>query len=293
MTAVHVRRHASARAFRERAEAWLLAREPEHNLLLGLARRLEHGSAGYERPIYLATLERGAEVVGCAFRTPPFNLGLTRMPAEALAPLVDDVAGMYETLRGVLGPEPEAAELARLWSRLRGVVVREAMRERIYQLERVVPPERPAPGRARLATESDLDLVVGWVTEFTAEAHVQGGGPRATMADYIAEERVLLWDDAGPRSLAAAPGETPNGARIGYVYTPPEWRGRGYASACVAALSQRVLDAGRRFCFLYTDLSNPTSNAIYQRIGYVPVCDVVDYRFDASARAPAGARARN
>lgn len=292
MTALHVRRHASAGAFRERAEAWLLAREAEHNLLLGLARRLEHTSAGYERPIYLATIERGAEVVGCAFRTPPFNLGLTRMPAEALAPLADDVAGMYETLRGVLGPEPEAAELARLWSGLRGVVAREAMRERIYQLERVVPPERPAPGRPRLATESDLDLVAEWVSAFTAEARVPGGDPRTRMQDYIADERVLLWDDGGPRSLAAAPSDTPNGARIGYVYTPPAWRERGYASACVAALSQRVLDAGRRFCFLYTDLANPTSNDIYQRIGYVPVGDVVDIRFEAPGRAPAAARAR-
>ena len=66
------------------------------------------------------------------------------------------------------------------------------------------------------------------------------------------------------------------------MYTPPELRGRGYASACVAALSARELDEGRRFCFLYTDLSNPVSNAIYQRIGYTPVSDVVDYRFEAA-----------
>ncbi len=283
MTALHVRRHASARAFRERAEAWLLEREAEHNLLLGLARRLEHDTTGYERPIYLATIERGAEVVGCAFRTPPFNLGFTRLPAEALAPLVDDVAGMYDTLPGLLGPEPEAPGIARLWCALRGVVARERMRERIYQLEQVRPPEPAPPGHARLATPSDLELVVEWVTAFTTEARVPSRDARALMSEYVAGERIMLWDDGGVRSMAGAPAETPNGARIGYVYTPPAWRGRGYASGCVAALSQRELDAGRRFCFLYTDLSNPTSNAIYQHIGYEPVCDVVDLRFDAGS----------
>ena len=286
--AVHIRRHASARAFRERAEAWLLAREAEHNLLLGLAARLEHATAGFEHPIYLATVERGAEVVGCAFRTPPFKLGITRLPAEALAPLADDVAGMYDALPGLLGPEPEAAGLARLWSEPRGVVAREGMRQRIYQLERVLPPERPAPGHARLATDEDLDTVVAWVAAFTGEAlgsslRLRPVDQRSVLRGYIAGEKVMLWDDGGSRALAAAPAETPHGARIGYVYTPPEWRRRGYASACVAALSQRVLEGGRRFCFLYTDLANPTSNAIYQRIGYQPVCDVVDYHFDAPA----------
>ncbi len=282
MTALHVRRHASARAFRERAEAWLLEREAEHNLLLGLARRLEHTTAGYERPIYLATIERGAEVVGCAFRTPPFNLGLTRLPAEALAPLVDDVAGMYPALPGLIGPEPEVIAVARLWCELRGGVARERMRERIYALECVVPPVPAPAGQARWATEADLELLVDWVTAFAAEARIPGQDARALMSEYVANERIMLWDDGGVRSMAGAPGETPNGARIGYVYTPPEFRRHGYASGCVAALSLRLLDAGRRFCFLYTDLANPTSNAIYQRIGYEPVCDVVDYRFDAS-----------
>ncbi len=83
-------------------------------------------------------------------------------------------------------------------------------------------------------------------------------------------------------------GRTPNGVRIGAVYTPPKYRGRGYATACVAALSQRMLDTGLAFCFLYTDLSNPTSNNIYQRLGYHPVRDVVDYHFDESSEGAYG-----
>jgi predicted GNAT family acetyltransferase len=80
------------------------------------------------------------------------------------------------------------------------------------------------------------------------------------------------------RSLAGYTTPTPRGIRVGPVYTPPEHRNRGHAGACVAALSQLLLDRGHRFCCLYTDLTNPTPNRIYQRIGYPPVCDVVEDR---------------
>jgi hypothetical protein len=89
----------------------------------------------------------------------------------------------------------------------------------------------------------------------------------------------VIWDDGQAVSMAGFGGRTPNGIRIGPVYTPPELRGRGYASALTAALTQRLLDEGRQFCFLFTDLANPTSNSIYQRIGYRPVSDVDLWRF--------------
>jgi hypothetical protein len=89
----------------------------------------------------------------------------------------------------------------------------------------------------------------------------------------------VLWEDGEPVSLAAAGGPTPNGIRIGPVYTPPELRGRGYASALVAELTRVQLEGGRRFCFLFTDLANPTSNRIYQRVGYEPVTDVDQWSF--------------
>jgi predicted GNAT family acetyltransferase len=93
-----------------------------------------------------------------------------------------------------------------------------------------------------------------------------------------------FWVDNGKRvSMAGYGGVTPNGIRIGPVYTPPEFRKRGYASALTAALSQEMLDQGRKFVTLYTDLSNPTSNHIYQTIGYKPVHDVDEYRFEGKA----------
>jgi predicted GNAT family acetyltransferase len=118
------------------------------------------------------------------------------------------------------------------------------------------------------------------------------GGPGRDRAGAMLDHRlsspsagILLWEEDGePVSLAGWGGPTPNGVRVGPVYTPPELRGRGYATALTAELSQRLLDGrlfegGRRFCFLYTDLANPTSNAIYERIGYRRVAESAEIVF--------------
>jgi uncharacterized protein len=276
-----IRRHPTAASFLNRAESWLLRSEAEHNLLLGIANGLKRSAAGYEPPIYLATVERDDEVVGCAFRTPPFKLGLTRMPGEALPLLVADVVQVYARLPSVLGPEREARGFAALWSERAGVAVRKGMRQRIYQLEQVLPPEPLPPGRFRAAGPEDIELVAEWIAAFIVEAGVPGLDAWQKAREKIAERTLFIWEDEQqPRAMAAEVGQTPHGARVGYVYTPPQWRGRGYASACTAELSREILASGRRFCFLYTDLSNPTSNSIYQRIGYRPVCDVLDCDFE-------------
>lgn len=125
-----------------------------------------------------------------------------------------------------------------------------------------------------------------WVTAFVSEALRE---PDPTRVEQLVDahpwpERrsIFLCEDGQPPrpvSMAAFTGPTPNGIRVDAVYTPPEQRRRGYATACVAALSQWLLHSGHRYCFLYTDLSNPTSNHIYQTIGYEPVCDVDEYKF--------------
>lgn len=288
---LHIQTCSSPDAFVRRAEPWLLEAEAENNLLLGLGRKLQESVAGFEPPIFLATIEDAGAVVGCAFRTPPFKLGITRMPEEALPLLVDEVERVYRDIPAVLGPEPQARVFAALWSERRGVAARAGMRQGIYQLERVIPPSRLPAGRLRTGSQEDVRLVVTWLSAFSAEAGLPPVDAERKAAEDVARGALCLWEDGEPRSMAGEVAHTPHGARIGYVYTPPEWRGRGYASACVAGLSQRVLGSGRRFCFLYTDLSNPTSNAIYQRIGYERVCDVTDYEFSAAPSRSESAQA--
>jgi predicted GNAT family acetyltransferase len=195
--------------------------------------------------------------------------------------LADGLAG--EELPGVVGPPEAVQAFAERWTERTGDAWEVQLQERIFRLGRVVAP-RPTQGIVRAAAVSDRDLVVEWIVAFEREA-LPEQGPAAQIAEAVddslasARNRIFLWEDAEPVSLVGVGGATPNGIRIGPVYTPPRFRGRGYASALTATVSQAMLDEGRRFCFLYTDLANPTSNKIYQAIGYEPVTDALMVRF--------------
>jgi uncharacterized protein len=272
-----------AAAFLAQAREWLLRRESEHNLLLGLAQQIRTGTTLFQEPIYLAVIRQNDEIVGCAFRTPPYKLGLTRLPVSCIPDLVDSVARVYDSIPAVMGDGATARAFASEWAERFGCTAHEGMRHRIYELNRVIPPARPAAGSARVATMRDAALVTTWIEAFSLEATLHTEHADRLAVARIRQRSMYLWElDDMPVSMAAWSGETPNGRRVGYVYTPPAHRARGYATSLVAQLSQRILDEGSSFCFLYTDLGNPTSNDIYQQIGYRPVCDVTDWRLECA-----------
>jgi predicted GNAT family acetyltransferase len=274
MSAYQCVRHATAAEFLARAESWLLRNEAEHNLVLGIAAQLTR----YPVPAaYLATLEHDSEITGCAFRTPPYKLGVTRMPVGAAEALAADVSQVFTDIPAVLGPESVVSRVAELIAQGQGKTAAPGMRQRIYELRQVAHPARLPPGRLRLAQPADMPLLIQWLEEFARETDHGPGDVRNYTQAHISNKSIFVWDDDGPRTTALWSGATPHGMRIGFVYTPPDERGRGYASACVAGASQRALDSGYRFCCLYTDLSNATSNTIYQRLGYRPIADVIDY----------------
>lgn len=272
---VRVVRHGDADTFMRRAQSWLLRSEAENTLILGIAADV----ASYAGPIYYATIEHDGAVVGCALRTPPRKLIVTRMPPSSAEPLGYDVAACFDELPGVIGPPVAAREVAAHWCARHRLVPRDAMLQRIHRLETVNPPQRQAPGELRIATMQEHGVVSSWVECFARETGIAKPDAPALVERKIAAREMVLWYDDLPRCLAGYSGRSPNGVRIGYVYTPPEWRGNGYASACVAAFSRLSLANGARFCCLFTDLANPVSNAIYRRIGYEPVCDSVDISF--------------
>jgi hypothetical protein len=272
-------RHADVQSFAGLASPWLLQSEAEHNLILGIIEQLK--AAGATPNVYLATIEQQGDVVGCAFRTPPYKLGITRMPHGAVSALVEDVAQVYADIPAVLGPPAQARAFAEAWALCKNKTARPGMRQRIYELRQVVLPATLPPGELRLAGRRDLDVVISWLEHFATETGVPAPNVAAFVANHINHKTLFLWEAEGePRTAAVYAGKTPHGVRIGFVYTPPPFRRRGYATACTALVSQRALDNGNAFCCLYTDLSNPTSNDIYQRIGYTPVCDVADYVFE-------------
>jgi GNAT superfamily N-acetyltransferase len=256
---------------------FLTAREVEQNLMLGLATELARPGTVYAPPYYLAAvLDDDGCVRGCALRTPPFKLLLTDLPAGAIPSLVADVAAFSPTPAAVSGEEPIARAFADAWCARPGGSWRIGFRQRLYRLDALVPPQRRTSGALRDASPRDVPLVASWLEAFGRDAGMLVGDAPARARALVNAGDVVLWSDGGaPLSMAAVTGRTPRGARVGYVYTPSAARGRGYASACVAELSTRLLEEGR-FCCLFTDLANPTSNAIYQRLGYRPVCDFVD-----------------
>lgn len=294
--ALRLRRAAEVDEFERAAGEFLRAREAEHNLMLGLCSSLRalRTTAPFTRtvaappalPPYFAVVTSGADVVAAAMRTPPHNAILSHLSDDrAVDLIVDDLLVVAPDLPGVLGEKRRALRFAQRWTSHTRRAHRIRTAQRIFQLTTVIPP-RPVGGRLRTATVADRELVTQWFRAFIREALREDGSTAGEMADRwlnTPDRTVYLWTEGQPVSICGAAGRTPNGIRIGAVYTPPELRGRGYASNCVAAASQAQLDTGLRYCFLYTDLANPTSNRIYREIGYEPVCDVDEYRFEDSA----------
>jgi RimJ/RimL family protein N-acetyltransferase len=265
----------------------LLADEARHNLLFGLASTLLRHPARY--PAWHLWLVRdGDRVVGASLHTPPFNV-IVAEPTDPAAPAIL-ARSIYEAgVRppGVVACHPEGGRFADAWCAIAGGTARTTMAQGVYALEHVreVPT---ASGRARPAELDDRPLLLDWVRAFSTEtlSHrpLTDEQVAATVDQRLGEddEGFAIWEDGGePVSMTGYGGPTPNGIRIGPVYTPPALRGRGYATSLVARVSAERLASGRRFCFLYTDLANPTSNAIYRRIGYEQVCESAEIVFDA------------
>lgn len=263
----------------------LLEREAENSLILGVVMRVQSDRAYGEDPPYLASVEDGNCIVAAAAMTPPYNLLICSNPLHkgALGLIAEGLNENRRVLPGVHGTTAAAEAFAKAWCAFTHAHGEVAMRQRSYRLTGVIPP-KGVPGRLRPAESKDVRLLTGWAAAFAAEAIPTGPAPdvRALVDRLIEAGSLVVWDYGGPTSIAASSRPTPNGIAINLVYTPPQLRGRGYASACVAGLSQRLLDSGRAFCILFTDLTNPTSNTIYQRIGYRPIADFVEIRFHST-----------
>jgi predicted GNAT family acetyltransferase len=269
---VNVERFHDPRRFLDETTSFLLRDEARHNLILGLSDTLASNPALYpERSFWV--VREGDEIGACALRTSPYTLVLAQpRDDEALAMLV---AAIDDELPGVVGAVPEVDEFAARWD-ARARVVRD---QGVYAVHAVADVPRP-PGSTREATVEDVELIRAWFVAFVHEALPDEERDPAALERQIRQRLgsstggFTIWEvDGEPVSMSGYGGQTPNGIRIGPVYTPPDRRGRGYATSLVAEQSSRLLREGRSFCFLYTDLANPTSNAIYERIGYVRVCD--------------------
>jgi uncharacterized protein len=286
-SANQLRFFSDAHEFLERVQPFLLRREAEHCLILGLLDGLRAGEQWGAEPPLMASIENQDEVAAVALMTPPHNLIISWTADDStLDAIARELHAKAVAVPGVNSSDCIARKFALKWSELSGCRHRVQMAQRIYQLSRVTNETRAA-GRLREPNQSDDALLREWRAAFSidAEGMDPGQAREAAALPLPHSRRLLLWEvDGNAVSMAGFSGPTPNGIRVAWVYTPPENRGQGFAGACVAALSQKLLDDGRKFCFLYTDLANPISNHIYQKIGYEPVTDATVYSFSQGVR---------
>lgn len=270
---MQVTRFRDPQSFLARAEPFLLRAEIENNLLLGIIR-----TRSFSEDAYIATVEHDGAVVACAVRTPPYKAVISSAESPALASLVTDIGEKYPELAQVHGPDPAVTRFAELWAERTGVPSIRTTQHRLFEIRNPPNAASSQAGRLRAATTSDLMTVTGWLTAFIAEA-LPGDtmSPEAAAAQAIKTRSLFLWDDERPVSMAGWSGRTPRGVRVIVVYSPPEHRGRGYATACVSGLTRSLLAKGLSYCCLYTDQTNETSNRLYQRIGYSHIGDSSDY----------------
>jgi predicted GNAT family acetyltransferase len=271
------------------AEFWALVRpvfaaDPmRHTHGLSAVRRLVEVPDTDAAPSTLLTLWRDGRIAGAAFRIPPWPLGVSAVPADALEIVAEALLERDPDVRYVSGARDVAEPFAEIWAKLTATTIHEVVALRLYRLGTLEPPT--VPGAARPATTDDVPLLVAWRRQFEIEAfgeEREHGRAEATLRGSMTMGNGnLLWEVDGQVVAYAAVGLPTDGmSRIGPVYTPPERRGRGYGSAITAAAARWALDAGAKSVILYADVANPISTGIYQRIGFRPVYDQTELRFD-------------
>lgn len=261
--------------FLDRTGRWLCHAEAEHNLLLGLADQLiRHPSAG-PAP-YLAAIEDGdGSILATAISTDHSRLALSRAtPGEITEMFALDLVQAGIEIETVRGPFEAVAGFGERWTQVKDCAAHSLERQGVYELKTVKHPSY-SPGEMRVATAEDAELLASWAFGFSFEIghEAEFESCQAQVNGLIEDAALYVWDHRGPVCMAAVSRYTPRGACISLVFTPSDMRGRGYATSLTAEISQKLLDGGREFCCLFTQMDNPTSNDIYQKIGYRQVAE--------------------
>lgn len=265
-------------AFGPEALAYLRADAVAHTVLLGALSQDTTAT-----PVWAELRDDAGRVVGAAWRTPPWGLGVTAVPESAAVALGELVAAQARAghhgladVAGVVGPAPAAAAVARTLAGRLGRRVAPRLVETLYRIdsphELVTDSRRRPDGRPRAAVQADLPLLTDWWLAFTREAGtVPPPDPAARVRQAVDHGGLHVWDDGAPRAMVAGRVTGAGVARIGPVYTPPENRGRGQATALTEHVVRELFGAGAAVVTLYADDANPTSTGIYRRLGFRPV----------------------
>jgi hypothetical protein len=262
--------------------AWLTHDQARNNLPIGLLYRAL-GDAAFRDELYLVICRRNNQIVAMGWRSnfPKFGLAATA-DLGGVATLTSRVRDDMPDLPCVLGSKALVERFIQAWRRPGDRDPERGMPQLDYRLDRV-KPHSPVRGALRPAIESDVPLLADWFLRFAEDAHIVETSTEMEVAERVRArvnaDGYFLWEEDEPVCMVGAGGPPNQVARVGPVYTPLDKRRRGYAGAATAGASQIMLDRGHPICCLYTDATNPTSNHIYQEIGYDLVDEVEEYWF--------------
>ncbi|MER5427272.1 GNAT family N-acetyltransferase [Streptosporangium roseum] len=274
--------------FLARAGDFLRSRPALHTTPLTVIEKLRTRGAdayGAEAPVF-GRLERAGEVRAIFYRLPSRRLSLTPLTPEQAGTLAAHLADLGHPLSGVTADHDTATAFAEAWQRHTGAASVLSWRGRLYRLGTLTPPQPRPEGRGRVVGEQNHEQLIHWCSEFVAAV---GEAPSIDAGSWagsrFADKRFTFWEapDGTPVSMAGSTSMVGGMIRVDPVYTPAHLRGRGYAGAVTVEVSRAALTAGATDVVLFTDPANPTSNALYQRIGYVPVADFAGYDFSYDA----------
>ncbi len=278
-----IKTYKNANDFLNETQNFLEQNEVANNVILGNCLKLRNEKIKNQYPAYFASLQMNDKITLAAMFTPPFPITLysdKSITENQIELLIQDLIDKNLDVPGVMAPLELAKLFGLTWSKLKGSNIIDGMNMRVYELVKVNHPKN-SQGSFRIAQNEDLKTISTWIYNLEKD---EGSVITYEKAYEIARNKIdngelYIWEDKVPVSMACYARPTNNGIVVNMVYTPTELRGRGYAAACVASLSQHLLNIGYKFCSLFTDLSNPISNNIYMKIGYRAVCDYKGYSF--------------
>jgi uncharacterized protein len=283
LTALRLTVHDDAARFIAAAGAFLRVAEAENSVIAMGAARMVAAPNDDDAGCYLATVSDETGVVAAASLGAPGSVLLTAAPESAIALVANDLADRARIPRSLIGPLSQCEAFARTWRERTGMVHVLRFHLRHFELAGA-PMVFAAPGGLRLPDTGEHPLIADWQGAFLDEVGLPDDGARTrNLARRIERGLVRVWDDGGAVAFVGFGEGDKTMARIAPVYTPPRFRGRGYASAMVGELSRELITRGKRAIYLTTDVANPTSNSIYQRIGFCPVADHFHFEFVAPA----------
>lgn len=264
------------------SEELLLQNESFYNLKLGLSGAIQKNNIHVSSPLYFALFDNEI-LAGCALRTDPEKpLAISKMSKDAIEILIVSLIEQEISLSGVIGEVETANIFKELWLKKHQLNFKLNIHLGIYETKAIISPKNTT--EIIQGTENYIDVIFKFVKGFSMDCfpnreHKDEDIQKLCARHINNKSLYLLKNDSGEIvSMAANTRGSTNGGTISLVYTPPELRGKGYGSIVTAKVSEIVLKE-KKFANLFTDLTNPISNSIYQKIGYKMIGENIHYDF--------------